>query len=339
MSSPIFERTSAGWKAILFRHETVLLLLLVLEWFYFNSVGRHFGTLDNTFDIIRHSVEIGLLALVMTPIILTGGIDLSVGSLLGLCAILFGKLWRDAGLSPWAAGACVFGIGGLAGGLNAVLITQLRLPPLIVTLGTYSLFRGLAEAITHGVDTFTNFPATFLFLGQERWLGVPAQTPVFMAVAVGIWLLVHRTTFGRSFRAIGFSPEGARYAGIPVERRIALPYVLAGVVAALAALIYTARLGQAKADAGTGYELFAITAVVLGGTSIFGGVGSVQGTLLGVAAIAVLNNGLVHALQPREVAGMLTGGLLLLALSGSVLPGIFYSLRARQRVGAKTSPF
>jgi rhamnose transport system permease protein len=133
-------------------------------------------------------------------------------------------------------------------------------------------------------------------------------------------LLVHRTTFGRSWRAIGFSPEGARYAGIPVERRLALAYVLAGVVAALAALIYTARLGQAKADAGTGYELFAITAVVLGGTSIFGGTGSVHGTLLGVAAIAVLSNGLVHARLPREAAGVLTGALLLLALSASIVP-------------------
>lgn len=317
----------------------VLLLLLVLEWLFFNSVGRHFGNLDNMFDIIRHSVEIGLLALVMTPIILTGGIDLSVGSLLGLCAILFGKLWRDAGLSPWAAGGCVLGIGGVAGGLNAVLITQLRLPPLIVTLGTYSLFRGLAEAITRGVDTFTNFPASFLFLGQERWLGIPAQAPVFFAVAVAIWLLVHRTTFGRSFRAIGFSPEGARYAGIPVERRIALPYVLAGVVSAAAAIIYTARLGQAKADAGTGYELFAITAVVLGGTSIFGGVGSVHGTLLGIAAIAVLNNGLVHALQPREAAGMLTGVLLLLALSASARPGIFSWLHWRKTGARKPSTF
>ncbi len=320
----------AGWKSVLFRHETVLLVVLVLEWLYFNSVGRRFGTLDNTFDIIRHSVEIGLLALVMTPIILTGGIDLSVGSLLGLCAILFGKLWRDAGMSPLAAGACTLGIGALAGGLNAVLITVLRLPPLIVTLGTYSLFRGVAEAITHGVDTFTDFPASFLFIGQERFLGVPAQAPVFVVIAIGVWLLVHRTTFGRSFRAIGFSPEGARYAGIPVERRLALVYVLAGVVAALAAIIYTARLGQAKADAGTGYELFAITAVVLGGTSIFGGMGSVHGTLLGVAAIAVLSNGLVHARQPREVAGMLTGALLLIALSSSAVPRLFAAWRAKR---------
>lgn len=320
-----------GFKSVLFRHETILLIVLVLEWFYFNSVGPRFGSLDNTFDIVRHSVEIGLLALVMTPIILTGGIDLSVGSLLGLCAILFGKLWRDAGLPIPVAAGCTLCLGALAGGLNATLITWLRLPPLIVTLGTFSLFRGLAEAITRGVDTFTNFPASFLFLGQERWLGVPAQAPIFIIIAIGVWLLVHRMTFGRSFRAIGFAPEGARYAGIPVERRIAMAYVLAGLVAALAAIIYTARLGQAKADAGTGYELFAITAVVLGGTSIFGGVGSVHGTLLGVAAIAVLSNGLVHARQPREMAGMLTGVLLILALSGSVLPKMLASLFGRRQ--------
>ena len=331
--------TSRDWKSLLLRHETALLLVVIVEWFCFNAIGRRFGTLDNNFDILRHSVEIGLLALAMTPIILTGGIDLSVGSLLGLCAILFGKLWRDAGLSPLAAGACTLGIGALAGGLNASLITGLRLPPLIVTLGTYSLFRGLAEAITRGADTFTNFPASFLFLGQERWLGLPTQAWLFVAVAIAIWLFVHRTTFGRSFRAIGYAPEGARYAGLPVERRVAMVYVIGGIIAALAAIIYTARLGQAKADAGTGYELFAITAVVLGGTSIFGGAGSVHGTLLGVAAIAVLNNGLVHARQPREVAGMLTGALLLLALAGSVAPKVWAAWRARHRPAAsKTAP-
>jgi rhamnose transport system permease protein len=310
---------AAGVKRFLVSHETLLLFVVAAEWLYFNSVGRHFGSLDNTFDIIRQTVEIGLLALVMTPIILTGGIDLSLGSLLGLCAIVFGKLWRDAGLGIPSAIACTVAIGALAGGLNAILITLLRLPPLIVTLGTYSLFRGLAEAITRGTDTFTNFPASFLFLGQERWHGIPAQFPIFLLVTIVVWLLVHRTTFGRGFRAIGFSPEGTRYAGIPVERRLALAYVLAGTVAALAAITYTARLGQARADAGTGYELFAITAVVLGGTSIFGGVGSVHGTLLGVTAIAVLSNGLVHARQPREAAGVLTGVLLIAALALSVL--------------------
>jgi ribose/xylose/arabinose/galactoside ABC-type transport system permease subunit len=326
-----------GFKSLLMRHETILLFVVLLEWFYFNSVGPRFGSLDNTFDILRHSAEIGLLALAMTPIILTGGIDLSVGSLLGLCAISFGKLWRDAGLPIPLAAVCTLGIGALAGGLNAALITRLRLPPLIVTLGTFSLFRGLAEAITHGADTFTNFPQSFLHLGQERTFGLPTQVWLFLAVAVAIWLLVHRTTFGRSFRAIGFAPEGARYAGLPVERRLALVYVLAGITAALAAIIYTSRLGQAKADAGTGYELFAITAVVLGGTSIFGGLGSILGTLLGVAAIAVLNNGLVHARQPREVAGMLTGALLLFALSSGSVTKMISSWRERRQTSS-TNP-
>src|ERR1041385_141898 len=326
--------SSKPFKQFFIRHETILLLVLVLEWLCFNAVGRHFADRDNTWDILRHSVEIGLLALVMTPIILTGGIDLSVGSLLGLCAILFGKLWRDAHLPIPLAIVLTLCIGALAGGLNATLITFLRLPPLIVTLGTYSLFRGLAEAITRGVDAFTNFPASFLFFGQERLMGIPAQAPVFIVIALAIWLLVHRTTFGRSFRAIGFSPEGARYAGLPVNRRLAMVYVLAGVISALAAIIYTARLGQAKADAGTGYELFAITAVVLGGTSIFGGSGSVHGTLLGVAAIAVLKNGLaclpvvMRMNAAEEMSGLLTGVLLLLALTGSVLPGIVSSLRS-----------
>lgn len=322
------------WKNGLLRHETILVVVVLLEWLFFNSVGARFGSLDNSFDLVRHSVEIGLLALALTPIILTGGIDLSVGSLLGLCAIVFGKLWRDGGLPVPAAAACTLLVGALAGGLNASLITGLRLPSLIVTLGTFSLFRGLAEAITRGMDTFTNFPAAFLQLGQERWLGLPTQAWFFFAIAMGVWLLVHRTTFGRSFRAIGFAPEGARYAGLPVERRLALVYVLAGAIVALAAIIYTARLGQAKADAGTGYELFAITAVVLGGTSIFGGTGSVTGTLLGVAAIAVLNNGLVHARQPREVAGMLTGALLLVALSGGVFAKMISSRRARRQTVA-----
>ena len=116
------EKTNA-LRSVFFRHETLLALVVIVEWFYFNSVGPRFGSLDNTYDILRHSVEIGLLALVMTPIILTGGIDLSVGSLLGLCAILFGKLWRDGGLPIPVAIACTLCLGAIADDLNALLVT------------------------------------------------------------------------------------------------------------------------------------------------------------------------------------------------------------------------
>jgi rhamnose transport system permease protein len=293
----------------------ILALLLAAEVGIFSVLGTSFFSLANAFEITRLCVEIGLLALALTPVIVTGGIDLSVGSLLGLSAVLLGKLWRDGGLPIGVAALVTLVIAAACGGLNAILITRLRIPALIVTLGTFSLFRGLAEGITRAVDNFTNFPDSFLFLGQGYLLGtVPAQLPIFVLAAVGFWLLLHRTTIGRSLSAIGFSPEGARHAGIPVGRWVGLTYVLSGLSAGLAAIIYVAHLGQAKADAGTTYELAAITAVVLGGTSIFGGRGSIPGTLLGLFAIAVLQVGLRLADLPAELAGGLTGGLLLLAI-------------------------
>ncbi|MGB8169203.1 MAG: ABC transporter permease [Chthoniobacteraceae bacterium] len=301
------------------RHEVILLAVIVVEIIYFQVAGRNFGTAANIANIVRQSVEIGLLAVVMTPVILSGGIDLSVGSLVGLCAVVFGMLWKDASFPPWLAALGAIGVGTLGGGINAALITRLGLPPLIVTLGTFSLFRGLAEAFTAGTRAYTGFPESFLALGNAFFLGVPMQAWVFAAVATAVWLLVHRTTFGRSIRAIGFAPEGARYAGLPVERRLAVAYLLAGAVAGLAAVIFVSRVTEARANAGIGYELAAITAVVLGGTSIFGGVGSVHGTLLGVAAVAILANGLSRILSimsvSRELSGMLTGALLLLALA------------------------
>jgi rhamnose transport system permease protein len=294
--------------------QLALAALLVIEIAIFGVIGTNFLTLDNFYTIPRLNVELGLLALAMTPVIVTGGIDLSVGSLMGLAAVLFGKMWRDAHMPIPVAMIGAMGVGVLAGGLNALLITRLRIPPLIVTLGSMSLFRGVAQGITGGVDNFTNFPERFLSLGQGTWHGVPNQLPILVAFAVFFWLLLHRGRVGRELSAIGFSPEGARHAGIRVERRLALAYVLSGFVASLAAIIYAARVGQAKADAGMGYELSAITAVVLGGTSIFGGRGSILGTLLGLFAIAILQNGLRLADLPAELAGVLTGVLLLVGI-------------------------
>ncbi|HEY2157443.1 MAG TPA: substrate-binding domain-containing protein, partial [Isosphaeraceae bacterium] len=292
-----------------------LLVLLILEITLFGVIGTNFFSLANAFEVLRLSVEIGLLAVALTPVIVSGGIDLSVGSLMGLSAVVFGISSRDAGLPIGLAAALTLGFGALAGGLNGLLITRLRIPALIVTLGSFSLFRGLAEGLTGGVDNYTNFPASFLFLGQGYLFGVvPTQVPIFFAVVAGFWILLARSTVGRGLVAVGFSPEGARYAGLPVGRLVGLVYVLSGLVASLAAIIYVSHLGQAKADAGTGYELLAITAVVLGGTSIFGGRGSVAGTLLGLLAIAVLQNGLRLADLPAELSGVLTGCLLLAAI-------------------------
>ncbi len=309
------------WLRVLLNQQTVLAVLLIAEIVIFSIIGTNFFSAYNALEIVRQNVELGLLALALTLVIVTGGIDLSVGSLLGLCAILFGKFSRDAHFPIWLAAICTLGVGALAGGLNAMLITALRIPPLIVTLGTYSLFSGLAEGITRGSDVCDfSTRASFVFWGQGYFFDyLPAQAPVLVIVAIVFWLILHRTTIGRALVAIGFSPDGAKYAGIPVEARLSLVYILSGLISGLAVVIYVAHVGQAKANAGTGYELMAITAVVLGGTSIFGGRGTVLGTMLGLFAIAVLQNGLTLADQPVELAKIIGGVLLIVAITGNQL--------------------
>ncbi|HKX31035.1 MAG TPA: substrate-binding domain-containing protein [Blastocatellia bacterium] len=310
-------QTETSWRERLFpNHEWALLLVLLTECSIFSLTGDNFLTTANGFEVTRLGVEIGLLALAITPIIITGGIDLSVGSMMGLSAVVLGALWRDAHLPMPLAVAITLLTGVLGGGLNAWFITRLNLPPLIVTLGTYSLFRGMAEGLTSGIENYYGFSPQFLFLGQGYAGGViPTQLFILVVAIAGVWWWLHRTIYGRSLYAIGFSMEGARYAGIPVIRRIALIYMLSGLAASLAAVIYVAHLGQAKSDAGTGYELMAIAAVVLGGASIFGGRGTVLGTVLGLFAIVILQNGLRLSAQPAELAGILTGGLLLITIA------------------------
>ena len=164
--------------------ERALLLLILVEIAIFAFTGPNFFSSANAFEIVRLGVELGLLALALTPIIVTGGIDLSVGSMMGLCAVVFGYLWRDIHLPMLVAAAITLIVGIVGGGLNALVITRFGGAPLIVTLGTYSLFRGIAEGLTRGVDNFSQFPASFLFLGLGYLGGiVPAQLPGFVLFA------------------------------------------------------------------------------------------------------------------------------------------------------------
>ncbi len=319
--------------------EWILALALAAEIAVFSVLATNFFTLGNFFEVIRSSVEIGLLALALTPILVAGGIDLSVGSMMGLAAVVFGAAWREGHL-PVAIAAAIALLIGLAGGaLNALLIARFNIPALIVTLGSYSLFRGIAEGITHGAINYSGFPASFLFLGQGYLGGVvPAQLIFFAAAFAGYWALLHRSVIGRALYAIGFGPAGARYAGLPVAKRIGLIYLLSGLISSAAAIIYVAHLGQAKPDAGTGYELDAITAVVLGGTSVFGGRGTVWGTLLGIFALSVLQNGMHLAALPSELTGVLTGALLVITISiDRWRPRGATAVRIQERVSMKNS--
>jgi rhamnose transport system permease protein len=320
---------SAGWRSA--GGAWAVLAALALEVALFSLIAPNFATAGNAFEIARLSVELGLLAIALTPVLITGGIDLSVGSMMGLAAVVFGAAYRDWELPIAAAAAASLLVGSAGGALNAFLVARLGIPPLIVTLGTFSLFRGIAEGITHGAVNYTGFPASFLALGQGYlWGVIPAQLPIFAVVLAAYGILLHRSTVGRALYAIGFSPAGTRYAGIPVARRLGLVYFLSGVSASLAAIIYVAHLGQARSDAGSGYELDAITAVVLGGTSVFGGRGTLLGTVLGLGALAVLRNGLRLAALPSELAGVLTGTLLLVTIAID---------RLRLRAGAPRSTY
>lgn len=298
------------------RVEVVLAAVLAAEVVLFGATTDYFLSPQNLFEIARFTTALGLLALAMTPVIVTGGIDLSIGAMVGLAAVVFGMAWHDWNLPIPLAATAAFAVGALGGLLNGTVVARLGVPPLIVTLGTLALFRGMAEGLTGGFATYSGFPPAFHYLGQGYLGGVlPAQVPLLVMAAMGAYVLLHRSVVGRSLYAIGFSPAGARYAGLPVARRLVLVYLLTGLAAAAAALVYIAHIGQARADAGTGYELQAITAVVLGGASVTGGRGTVTGTLLGLFILAVLQNGLQLAALPSELTGVLTGVVLVSAIA------------------------
>jgi rhamnose transport system permease protein len=280
--------------------ELALVVLLLLAVLLLAPQSPQFLVPANLLEMSRHAIEVGLLALGMTFVILTAGIDLSVGSILGLAAVTLGFTWRYGGLPIEAAAAVAIVVGLGAGLLNGWLMTRLRerggaAPALIVTLATMAVYRGLAYGISRSQDVH-GFPDGFAMLGQGSVLGrVPAPTVLWLALALLLAVFLNRTAGGRAVRAMGANEEAARLAGISVDRVRLLVYGLSGLLAGLAAVVYVSRVGTAKADAGLGYELAAITVVVLGGTRLSGGEGGLLGTALGLALIQVVQYGLTLA--------------------------------------------
>jgi rhamnose transport system permease protein len=278
----------------LLRHESILAVLLMLALAVLAMQSDRFFTVDNLLNQGRLMAEVGLVALAMTFVIVSAGIDLSVGSILGLVAILLGVFWQKLGLPlPVAMGLGVV-VGGIAGLVNGIIITRFRVPPLIATLATLALYRGLAEGISQA-RSVRGYPEWFFVLGQGEVLGVPTQLWIFLACAVVAAIVLGMSTFGRATYVTGANAVAARFSGIPVDRTILLIYTASGLIAGLAAVIFVSRVSTTRSDMGTGLELDVITAVVLGGTSIFGGRGTIIGTLLGLVLMQALKNGLALA--------------------------------------------
>jgi rhamnose transport system permease protein len=272
-----------------------------------------FFTLDNLLNQGRLMTEVGLIAIIMTFVIVTGGIDLSVGSILGLSAIMLGVFWKNLGLPLEGAIVLTLVVGTVAGFLNGLIITRFRFPPLIATLGTLALYRGIAEGVSQA-RSVRGYPDWFYVLGQGQVLGVPTQLWIFLVVTILAVIVLGMTTWGRATYAIGSNETAARFSGLRVDGVKMAIYASSGFAAALAAVIFVSRVSTTRSDMGTGIELDAITAVVLGGTSIFGGRGTIIGTVLGLILIQALKNGLSLAGVKSDGTIVLIGAVLILTI-------------------------
>ena len=250
----------------------------------------HFATTANLVNVLEQSAIVGTVAVGMTFVILTGGIDLSVGSIVALAGIAFGVAFRATNAASLAFGAALL-TGAACGAANGALVTLGRLPSFIVTLGTMSVARGIALMWSDG-RPISGFPSSVRALAGTTPLGVPTAVVVMLSLYAIGHVALRRTVFGRYVYAIGGNAEAARLSGVRVERYRRLVYVLSGVASAITALLLVARLDSAQPIAGMSYELDAIAAVVVGGTSLQGGVGSAGGTLVGALIMSVLRNGL-----------------------------------------------
>lgn len=263
-----------------------LLLLCVALWI----ATPHFMTVSNLLNVVEQSTVIGVLAVGMTFVILTGGIDLSVGSLVALSGIVFG-IAVNAGAPMSVAVLAALGVGTLCGVVNGGLVTVGQLPPFIATLGMMSVARGLALVLSDG-RPISSFDESFRTLSTGRIVGVPVSTLVMLLVYAVAAFVLARTVVGRYVYAVGGNEEATALSGVNVRLVKIVVYAVSGLTAALTSLILVARLNSAQPIAGISYELDAIAAVVIGGASLLGGSGSVLGTLVGALIMAVLRNGL-----------------------------------------------
>ncbi len=300
-------------RRLLISQEGVLFVIMLVSVLFLATRTDKFLTVDNLLQQGRFMTEVGLIAIPMTYIIITGGIDLSVGSILGLTAIVLGWTWQELGFPLELA--IITGIlsGTVAGFVNGLFIVRVGVPPLIMTLATLALYRGLAEGISEARSA-RGYPEWFFQLGQGELLGVPTQLWLLIIAVIIFAIILARTRLGRALYAIGNNELGARFSGLTVNRHLLLIYTFSGFMSAVAGYIFVSRVSTTRSDMGTGIELDVIAAVVLGGTSIFGGTGSVPGTIIGVVLIQLLKNGLVLTGVTSDATIVVIGSVLIFAI-------------------------
>jgi ribose/xylose/arabinose/galactoside ABC-type transport system permease subunit len=301
------------------RHATLLIFVVVLLWFGLQTPG--FLAPESLGNIVKQSAFIGIAAIGITFVLLTAGIDLSVGSIMYLAPLIAGFAMRDAGIG--VAGGLLVAIlaGALLGAINAAAIVGLRIIPFIVTLATLFAFRGFGAFLTG--STQFDFEADMRAFGQAALGPVPMPIIVFAILALAAHIVLSRTTFGRQVYAVGNDPEAARKAGLPVAWVQARVYLISGACAGLAGFVVISQIGRLDAGFGEGREFDVIAAAVLGGASLFGGIGSAFGAVVGATLIQTVKSGLVFTGVNLYLQPILMAGIIFLAV-------LIDSLRARR---------
>jgi rhamnose transport system permease protein len=299
---------------LLVRWETLLVIAIVGVGIWSATLSPFFLKSANLLDLVTPYVFIGLLAFGLTFVVITGEIDISVASTLAASIVCFAQIF-GAGVNIWLAALAALGIAAALGLANGLLVGVLNLPSLAVTLGTLAAYSGLAFIVLSG-EGVASFPAGFTELGGGYLVNkeLPVALLVMLGFAVALGVLLHATRFGRYLFSIGSNREAARLSGIPVTRVRVTVFVLSGLMAGIAGLVYVGYFGSARADAAQGSLLDVVTAVVLGGVGIFGGTGSMPGVLLALVLVAEVRNGMQLANLSGQLQNIVIGVLLLAAI-------------------------
>jgi rhamnose transport system permease protein len=325
-------RRSPLWHLV--RWETALVFLLLGTIVYGASVSSSFFQSSSLFYICVNVGEVAIMALPLTLIVITGEIDLSVASTLGLAGVVMAETFKH-GWNVWPAMGAALVVGVVCGLFNGFLVTRVGLPSLAVTIGTLTLYRGIAQVILP-TDTIGGFPNGLASIGVVPIPGtqLPYSILFFAVLAVVVGVVLHLTPLGRRIYAIGAGHEAAFFAGIRVKRIKLWLFVLSGFLSAFAGILWTLRFASARYDSGTGEELYVVTIVLLGGVSIFGGRGTIIGVVLAVAVLGCLQTALTDALVSAQDQQIVVGGLLVASVIVPSLPGAYRRARERLRSAA-----
>jgi rhamnose transport system permease protein len=309
-----FKNADIRFRTVLVRWEVFLLFVLIATFVVGTHVSRYFLTPSNLSIALAGMTPVAIIALPMTLIIVTGEIDVSVGSIVGLCASVMAVCFEH-GIPIEVAMLFGMAVGVLAGLVNGLIVVYGGLPSLVVTIGTLALYRGVAQIILNerGVSGFPDWYQNIGFGTVDGTL-IPLSSVIFVVFFVGFAIFLHATHWGRALYAIGNNREATRFSGISVHRAILGVFVTSGLMSSLAAIILTAYLASARSDTAIGLELPVITAVVLGGVNIFGGSGTLGGVLIGLLVLAFVQNAMGLGGVTPEEQQIVTGAVLILTL-------------------------